>query len=110
MDSKRGFPGILAGGFVSGVYSILFIRELNNTRSNTLIRGERDFAVSFTTLMTAASAALLALAINKVQLSNRYMRQAVNHYNWEVNKIGQREVSSIELELTGNGFGLVYKF
>lgn len=99
--SKKYFlGGVLIGGL--SAYVVTELRKVKGGSLSDNKEGEEFLGVG-RALTFSTSAVLIALGLSNMQLTRRHIMRAVNHYNWVVHRVGQKEQSYLELNLAGNG-------
>ena len=112
MSSSKGITGLMTGGIVCTALTVWSIYIHKKGRQEHPIASiiTSPLSIALITVSGAGSAILFAAAASKKQMANRYLNQAVNHYNWEMNQIKKQDQSYIEVCIGTNGIGLVYNF
>ncbi len=112
LTSKSKMRSYALAGSLSTVLTTVFVLDFKNTIEESIVSAILLTPTYYALIAIAggASITLYTATLYHHQKSNTSLKNAVNHYNWEVNELKKQDLSYFKLGMTNNGVGLSYVF
>jgi hypothetical protein len=112
INSSRKIRDFAIGGALATALTVFCISQYKKSLKSdpllSLIIAPVSFALIAISGVTSIS--LFTVALSHRQMSNRRLKEAVNHYNWEIHQNKEQDLSYLKLDISNHGLSLNYSF